>query len=177
MPKVHKNVVILGAIAGGLVVAAGVGVGAYMYYKKHNESNPALCLAALTGMKVNDLPNLTSSAALDMEKRTATVTIVPFSVTFPTGGGSIATTAVPDCIMPKSNIALALTSDVLDQAQIAAKQGSAVVRFYPAAGGKSRITILYSPNNADGSANTSHWYSFAEGKFQLLAPIVLSWSF
>jgi hypothetical protein len=180
MPKVRKNVVILGAITGGLVVAAGAGVGAYVYYKKKKTTDlcdPLPFLPSLTGMKVNDSFNLTENAMIDAKTRTATVTIIPFSTIFMSGGGYIRTTPVPDCIMPKANISLGLGPDVLDQAQITKGQGSATVRFYPEAGDKSCIKITYSPNNADGTPNTSHFWPFEEGKFELLAPLVLKWSF
>jgi hypothetical protein len=169
----NKKMLLIGGAAIVVVVGA-IAIGWYMYSDSKSPEE-----SVLADFRLNGVPNSNGNYKLDVDKKYVTLVLGPMSVDVPAKGAGVQSVVIPDSIMPNRNIAAAYdrNSGVIGHPAIASDSGVVVLRLYPSPGGNTRLVFHFSSNNADGTHNSTHFQNIPEGKFEILKPITIPWSY
>lgn len=163
-------------IGGAIAVVVGAAAVWYMYSGTTAASPEE---SALADFNLNGVPNSGGKHAIDAASRRVTLVLGPMSVNVPAGTAGVQSNIIPDSIMPDSRKAAVYdrSSGVIGHPSLASGAGVVVLRLYPSPGGNTRLVFHFSSNDADGTRNAAHYQPIPEGKFEILAPITLSWNY
>lgn len=167
------------AVAG---VAAVVGVVAYLMTKKKKttDGSALTCQPGTTAKNAVSIGTGESSITIDSGGKLGSI-FLEKGYAIPLHKGIIPTMELPACMNPTGNVTAVLADAgyTTEGAPGASAGASWIFRFYPTAeqGGKPKLFLHYSPAEADGTRNTTHfWPPQVDGTLTLTSSVTLGFN-
>lgn len=175
MNKKTRNLAI--GAAAVAVVAAAVGVVAYLVAKKKTDGGGLSCKPGATFKNAITMGTGESSIVIDSSGKIGAI-MLEKGYTIPLHKGVIPTMELPACMNPTANVTAILGDSgyTTEGAPDASAGASWILRFYPTTeqGGTAKLYLHYSPADADGNRNTTHfWPPQADGTLTLTSSVNL----
>ena len=171
----NKKMIVAG-IVGGVVVTLSLGaIGGLIYYATRDKKDPAF--SSLENLKIGNVKN-PGKWSVDKTSKKIILTIGPMTINHP-GGVHLTSNVISDVIKPTENREWVIDNRMgyVSHPNLDSGAGLVVMRLYPDAMGKTRLTFHYSPNSADGAENSTLSEQMPQGTFKILKPLSFSWAY